>query len=97
MALIRIITHPNVGEIIPVSCSPTPIPLPKIPMAIPIIASPRIIKLYHKAYGDRLTTYPGRYMSIGKMRGFLYWLNRLLGDANAGQEDEKAGRKVCCR
>ncbi|MGB2798331.1 MAG: hypothetical protein WBC82_00540 [Dehalococcoidia bacterium] len=39
----------------------------------------------------RLTThsdelYKGGHMSIGKTRGFLYWLNRLLGDVRLGRD-----------
>ena len=35
-------------------------------------------------------------MSIGKTRGFLYWLARLLGDVNAVQKD-KVGKRVARR
>jgi len=35
-------------------------------------------------------------MSISNPRVFLYWLNRLLGDANAGQKDKEAGSKASC-
>jgi len=35
-------------------------------------------------------------MSIGKTRGFLYWLARLLGDVNAVQKG-KIGRRIARR
>jgi hypothetical protein len=36
-------------------------------------------------------------MSLGKLRGFLYWLARLLGDANAiekGRVERRVERRI---
>ena len=40
--------------------------------------------------------YKGGHMSIGKTRGLLYWLARILGDVNAVKKG-KVGKRVARR